>query len=207
MSPKHLSSRESLRLVHNTLQLRDPEKLTVAVGSVALVAQLHENGKEAPIGCDDVDVLCPQEFFDNLLRTGPYLKGIDKFQVRWPKGRLKERGATNKSIDIYPSQADVLPFTACYSMADLWYPIDYDSCRGDVVLASGIRCYKLDSMLEWLAIIGRRKDTDTVEQVLPLALEVGLVDDAQRKNILQQLEVTYQERRRHPERYYARTDN
>ena len=205
MSPKHLSSREDLGRARDTLRIRDPDQLTVVVGSVALVAQLHERGIEAPIGCDDVDVLCSQEFFDDLLRTGPHLEDINKFQVRWPKGRLKKRDAADRLIDIYPSQGDILPFTACYAMIDRLYPIDYVSCQPHVVLVSGIQCFKIGNK-GWLAIIGRHKDTDTVEKILPLAHGVDLVDDRLRESILRQLEITYRERRLHPNRHYARRD-
>jgi hypothetical protein len=206
MARKSLSSSEELNLVRNTLEVRDPDRITVSVGSVALVAQLYDRGVESPIGCEDVDVLCSEEFFDDLLRTGPFMDDINKFQVRWPKGRLKERGATNKSIDIYPANKNVLPFTACHSMSDLWYPIDYESCQDDVVEASGIRCLSARRVLEWISVIGRQKDVEVVDAVLPLARQARLVDEKDHLKIIKQLDMTKELRAEYPERYFAQTD-
>lgn len=206
MSTKNMASIEELGLIQDTLRLRDPDGCTVAVGSAAIVAQFVEAGVEAPIGVEDVDVLCPQFFFDALLREGPFMEGIQKFQVRWPKGRLKERGATNKSVDIYADDPGILPFTASYSMSDLWYPIDYDSCRPDVVRAGGIRCLRIGRMLEWMAVVGRQKDTDSVEVLVPYVADLSLATDEEVANIQHKLYETYRQREQHPYRYYAHVD-
>ena len=80
MAKKQLSNAESLALVKETLQVHDPHRETVVVGSAAFIAHLDAAGIEAPIGCDYVDVLCSQGFFDKLLSTGPHLQCIRKFQ-------------------------------------------------------------------------------------------------------------------------------
>ncbi len=201
---------ETLALVRNTLQAHDPEHTTVTVGSAAMMAQIFERSSSPPLDAEDVDVLCSQEFFDNLLRTGPFLEddSVAKFQVRWPKGRLRARGATNKSIDILPAQGceTRLGFTACYSMSDLWFPIDYESCQSDVVEASGIRCLRIGTVLKWIAIVGRDKDIETVEAVLPVAQELELVGDAEADAIITERNRSVAARTTNPDRYYARTD-
>lgn len=207
MIERVLSTSQEVDLISRTLDVRDPNRATVAVGSAAIVAQFQEYKVESPVGCENVDVLCPQDFFDRLLRLGPHLEGIGRFSVRWPKGRLRERGAINKSIDIHPREDDgLLKFTACYSMSDLWYAISYDSCQNEVVRASDIKCLRMSKILEWIAVVGRDKDLIAVEQLVPLAYDLGMITTAQKTAIKVEARKSEELKKIYPERYYSRVD-
>jgi len=207
MSAKTGSTIHELDSIRRTLAVRDPYGETITVGSAAILAQFHGAGEEAPISCDDVDALVSLPYFERLLRDGPHMEDIGKFQIRWPKGRLKIRGATNRSIDIFPHEdSDLYKFTACYSMSDRFYQIDYDSCQSEVQEVAGLRCLNLDKILGWVAVIGRDKDIDLVKRTLPFAFGLGLVDEASKHLIEEELQRSEQEKLLHPERYRARLE-
>jgi len=211
-----MAAATEIERIYKTLEARDPEHTTICVGGAAISIAFAEAGLPTatiPAQYEDVDVLCSQEYFDNLIRNVKDLEGVDKFQLRWPKGRLKEQGATNQSIDIYPDmrarEEGVLPFTACVSMSDLLYPIDYDSCINQpekVLEAQDIKYLRLSEILRWISIIGREKDLRKVEETLPIAYEAGVLTDEEHEAILVEYRTSLQKRTADNTRPYARLD-
>jgi hypothetical protein len=201
----------ALERIETTVNLRDPARDTILVGGAAITAHLISRGIDDPNPLSDVDVLCPQQFFDNLLRDPASIEQSRSFQLRWPKGGLKARGATNLSIDIYPDlgaqQRGVVPFTACVNMGDLMYPMDYTRCATDFETAAcGLRVMRIGEMLRWISIIGRKKDLDKVDSVMPDAVRSQLVSPAEINSIYSEYTHSKKLRDRFPERYYARLD-
>lgn len=204
-------SHPTLEKIEATVSLRDPKKDTILVGGAAIAAHLISHGINHTAPLNDVDVLCPQTFFDNLLSDPASIEQARSFQLRWPKGGLKARGATNKSIDIYPDldaqRAGVVPFTACVNMGDLMYPMDYTQCSADhETEACGLRVMRLGEMLRWISIIGRKKDLDNVDSIMPDVTGLGLVDPEELHAIESEYSLSKSLRTRFPERYYARLD-
>lgn len=191
--------------------LRDPKKETIIVGGAAIAAHFISKELETPCRLEDVDVLCPQTYFDALLSNPLATPQANSFQLRWPKGGLKARGATNKSIDIHPDlegqQNGIVPFTACVSMGDLMYPMDYDSCMNEhETTACGLRVMRLGEILRWISIIGRAKDLQKVEVIMPDALNEQLITSVERERIEEEYRASRALRAKFPERYYAHLD-
>lgn len=205
MSVPYRSDSETIAVIRDTLAVRDPYAECVVLGSAAVVAQFYEAQVPSPVGCDDVDALCSKDFFDRQLIGIQDRSGVSKIQVRWPKGRLALRGATNLSIDIYPEEGEaLLPFTVAHDMSDAWVPETYESAREIAVVRAGIRCKPLGEILLQIARIGRDKDVDNVNRIAPLALETGLISNGCAELVTAELQKTLKERERHPERYYPR---
>lgn len=204
-------SRPTLEKIEATVRLRDPHKDTILVGGAAIAAHLIGRGVSHADPLSDVDVLCPQTFFDNLLHNPSSIEQARSFQLRWPKGGLKARGATNLSIDIYPdldAQLDgVAPFTACVNMGDLMYPMDYARCAANLETeACGLRVMRLGEIVRWICIIGREKDLRKANSIMPDAIKKRLVNESELRAIESEYRLSEGLRTRYPERYYARLD-
>jgi hypothetical protein len=199
----------NIERIRGTLDHFDPERRTILVGGAAIELALSSVGIHAIRELSDIDALCDSALFDQYANNPRSIKGAGKFQLRWPKGRLLERGATNLSIDIYPddehSAGGMLPLTLCTSMGDLFYPIDYSSCENDSeVQYCGERSMRVGEVLRWIALVGRQKDLRTVEQILPVCVEKGLIDTSEEKEIQAEYDKSYVAHNQHPERWYAR---
>lgn len=197
--------------IERTVGLRDPARDTVLVGGAAITAHFMSRGVSSEGELADVDVLCPQVFFDNLLQYPASTSHAHSFRLRWPKGGLKARGATNMSIDISPDldtqRNGVVPFTACVSMGDLMYPMDFDKCVENFESeACGLRVMSLSEILRWISIIGRAKDLDKVNRVMPEARRLQLVNHDEAQSIENEYLRSVRLRGLFPERYYARLD-
>jgi hypothetical protein len=82
------------------------------------------------------------------------------------------------------------------------FPMSYQLCIDEperVTVASSIKCLKVIEVLKWLAVIGRRKDLDKVESVLPMAEAVGLLNDTEKELVLNEANVSKRARAE----YYA----
>lgn len=195
--------------IHTTLDIRDPDRRTVCIGSAAIAANFATVGDES-IPIYDVDVLCSEEHFLGLAAQSLHFNDAARVQLRWPREELRALGATEQVIDINPSNEamsrGVLPYSACVKMNFL-YPISYDDIIGEdgrVITACGIRCIRVSEVLRWLAILGRLKDVEKVDELLPLAYDAGLVTIDERSTILKERQVTLEARRLHPGSYFGR---
>ncbi len=202
MAEKILSTQEEVRRIRETLRVRDPESRTVLLGSAAIVAHFCEIGAEPPLGCGDIDVLCSQAYFEDILQRAREHPEMKIFRLRRPGTRLTRRGATNWAIDIYPPESSLLlPFTVAVDMSDSFVSTTYTELRDIAVERIGIPCAPLYRILDWLSTIGRDKDIVTVDQVLPLAVETGLITKEEEVQILEQLHKTVEDRQLNPEKY------
>lgn len=176
--------RENVDRIRNTLYARDPDNTLIAIGGTGISLQLRSAGL-VDVPTPDVDVLCSQDYFDNLLVQAPELTDVQSVRVRWWRGRV---GEENASIDIWPAAdlaAKQLPFTAATGMGDV-FPISHElvvSSPDRIVTALGVKCLALSEILLWKAIVGRPKDLVRVDNVLPPAVEAGLVSPAEEAGI------------------------
>ncbi len=204
-----MSSVSAVERIKSTLDHFDPQRQTILVGGASIELALASRGITDHRPLDDVDVLCSEQFFNALVDHPRSIEGIEKFQLRWPKGRLAQRGAKNMSIDLYPSsihqERGVTAFTACHTMSDFFYPITYESCKAHhTTHYLGERSMQLAEILRWIAIIGREKDLVTIEQVLPISRDIGLITESEQETILREYTTSTNAALFYPERYYPR---
>ena len=198
------SDNETIALIRNTISERDSTQDCIIIGSAAVVAHFFDINQPCPVGCEDVDALCSKKFFDAELANLQNRPGVSKVQVRWPKGRLALRGATNLTLDIFPEKGEaLLPFTVAHDMSDAWVPETYEGAKESAVYRSGIVCKPLGAILLQIAQIGRDKDIKNAIQISPQAAAVGFITPAQFTAVNAELEKTLRDRKLHPERYYA----
>lgn len=194
-----------------TLDVHDPERRTVVVGGGTVTLALAHAGihPDEIKGLYDVDVLCDEQYFQSLATTPYTLRGIERFKIRWPKDRLLERGSTTLAIDLDPNtsmrQLGMVSFTACTSMSDYFYSMSYEKCHQEFeTVYCGERSISIVEMLRWLSIIGREKDLETVEHILPVAANAGLVSNEQMASIQVEYDRSVNARGTQPQRYYSR---
>ena len=150
-----------------------------------------------------------KQYFQSLATTPYTLRGIERFKIRWPKDRLLERGSTTLAIDLDPNtsmrQLGMVSFTACTSMSDNFYSMSYEKCHREFeTVYCGERSISIVEMLRWLSIIGREKDLETVEHILPVAANAGLVSNEQMASIQVEYDRSVNARGTQPQRYYSR---
>ncbi|HEX7963608.1 MAG TPA: hypothetical protein VF466_03375 [Candidatus Saccharimonadales bacterium] len=195
-----------------TLAVRDPRGTVIVVGGAALHLQMTAAGLEGmPTG--DVDGLCSEAFFDDLLVIGPHVPDVCEFRFTRPAGALRDLGATHPGIFIRPDPDDapnLLPFsvtTVKGSPSLVEYSYDDLARQPDkLVRVGGITCLSASDVLHWKAILGRAKDLRTAHKALPKLHAAGLVTDEQRDTIRREVAESWAQKHAHKGRYYARVD-
>lgn len=193
-----------------TLAVRDPGGEVIAVGGAALHLQMAAAGLEG-VRTGDVDGLCPQDFFDNLLLTGPHIPDVCEFRFNRPSGALRDMGATQPSIFMRPDPDDapnLLPFSVTtIKGSPLLVEYSHDGLMAQpdkLVRVGDVTCLNAVDILIWKAVLGRTKDLRVVHKVTPKLHAAGIITDEQRDTIREEVAASWGERHAHKGRYYAR---
>jgi hypothetical protein len=195
-----------------TMAARDPAGRTILVGGAALYLQMEAAGLPG-LPTPDTDALCSPSHFDELLLIGPHMPNVAEFRVGYPTGKQREMGATAPYIamkadpDFAPG---VLPFSVTVQKGS---PLVIAKRHAELVAqphrlreVGDTTCLNAAEILEWKAMLGRRKDLRAVHKAMPLVLAAGLITREERDKIRHEVAASWKARRDHPNRYYARID-
>lgn len=170
----HLDSAVRYDQVIATLDLYDPRKETIAIGTAALVLQ----GIVSPFAVPDVDVLAREKFIRDL-KARVYEGELSSVsQLSQPSSKEYRFSAKYRAtIEAKPDNlesANLLPFQALTDIDDEFYTMTYDLAEQLAVLnrKTGRRALSPDVVLDWKAKVGRPKDNEFIDAVLSNMLKL-----------------------------------
>ncbi len=192
-----------------TVEMFDPNRETIIVGGATITLALGSVGIDYDHELNDVDVLCPESFYNSSFSRLLDNEYLDRVSIHRPKQRQLEHGwETHGILELEPTSLacsrGAVSFTAHKNITDKYHSISYSLAKNIEVLYLGERSIPLYEVLRWIAIIGREKDICAVEAVLPVASSAGLISADQTKHVSEELAETKAYRSASPNRYYSR---
>lgn len=198
---------EAVQRVFATLEVRDPDKTTICIGSAALAVHFAVAG--SPIASPGhVSVLCSSHFFNQQTANSNAFEGVSRFQIQWPDEN--DQYILSPVLEIEPNQnhPNLLPFSASRAMGGIWLPTYYDSCMQqpeELAEYEGYKFLRAAVLLTWMAVTGRRTDLQALERLMPRARTAGLLKGSAWKVIEDEYVRSSRLRRLYPDRIFARS--
>lgn len=158
--------KRNIELTESTLDLYDPNKITVAIGTAALA----QSGVRLPYALKDVDVMAPQDYIDDLRQAmgRDYMADTSRLDDIEYEPDVDMRGIYLRPNTAHPDRAMWLPFQAFSTLVDGNYAMTYEQARELAYphSSTGRLVMYPDEVLRWKAASADEKHQKFVDGVI-----------------------------------------